>query len=333
MISNNLSSISEAEGNDALKMVFNALEGLKEYFDDPSVQEIMINGPDDAFIERNGEYIKLDIELSTEQINSAIVVLGNRAGISMAPHTKDCILNARWPGVRVAATMEPISLYGPTMCIRKHSNIKLTLDEMCDQGVMNKHVLEILKTIIAAKKNILIVGGTSSGKTTFLKAMIRQISHKDRVITIEDVPELDIEIPNRVAWKMDKELDVFFSDLLMLGLRYSPERFILGEVRDGAALILLNAANTGHDGSMATLHANSSYEGLTRFEDCVMEAGSRIPLLNIQRRISTTFHYVIFMGVMNGKRKLLELLKLEDFDMVNGQYETTEIFKEKRNDY
>lgn len=322
----------ESTGDDPLEMVFNALGELKPYFRSPSVQEIMINGPDDVFIEEGGKKRKIDVKLSEEDIYTAIAILAGRANKTVRPHSADCYLNERWPGARVCAVLPPISLQGPVMSIRKHSAVRYTLDELCASGSFNENVLRVLKQIVRTRKNILVVGGTSSGKTTFLKALIREIDPEERLVTIEDLPELDVDLPNKTAWETRESLGIGFRETIMLGLRFNPDRFILGEVRDGAALDLLNAANTGHDGCMATLHANSAYEGLIRFEDLVMQAGSRIPLLSIQRRIATTFHYVIFMGTMKGKRQLLELLKMEGFDAAEG-YTTTEIYKEERNRY
>jgi pilus assembly protein CpaF len=325
-------SMTTIRSEQALEMVFNSLGDLRRHFDDPLVQEVMINGPDDVFVEKGGRMIKLDIKLSSLEITAAITVLANSAGKTVKANTENCILNERWSGVRVCATLPPVSLNGPTMAIRKHSSVKFTLDDMVTTGALDQATKDALRLIIINRKNILVVGGTSSGKTTFLKALIREIDPEDRVITIEDLPELDIEIPNRVAFETREDYNIRYTDLVKVGLRYNPTRFILGEVRDGAALDLLNAANTGHDGCIATLHANSSYEGLVRFEDLVMQAGSRIPLLSIQRRIATTFHYVVFMGKVGGKRKLMELLKLEGFDANEGQYHFTHIFREQRHE-
>lgn len=313
-------------------MVFNSLGELRKHFEDPAVQEVMINGPNDVFIEKAGSMIKLDIEISDQQITAAIIVLANSANKTVKAGTDKCILNERWPGVRVCAVLPPVSLHGPTMAIRKHSSVKFTLNDMVEHGILDQATKDALRLIILNRKNVLVVGGTSSGKTTFLKSLIREIDPADRIVTIEDLPELDIEIPNRVAFETREDYGIGYTELVKVGLRYNPARFILGEVRDGAALDLLNAANTGHDGCLATLHANSSLEGLTRFEDLVMQAGSRIPLLSIQRRISTTFHYVIFMAKIRGQRKLLELLKLESFDANEGQYIFTHIFKENKDE-
>ena len=314
--------------NEALEMVFHSLGSVKEHFDDPTVQEVMINGEDDVYVEKGGVTTKIDAKITEKQIEAAITVLASRAGKNIRSNTKDCILNERWVGVRVCAVLPPVSLRGPVMSIRKHSSITFTLDDYVKNNVINESVGITLRQIVKDKKNILVVGGTSSGKTTFLKALILEIDRRDRVITIEDLPELDVQIPNRVQFETREQFGITYTELVKTSLRMAPNRIILGEVRDGAALDLLNAANTGHDGCLATLHANSSFEGLTRFEDLIMQAGTSIPLISIQQRISTTFHYVIFMAKRNGQRRLIELLKMDGFDRENGQYLVTHIHKE-----
>lgn len=327
---NTLTKTKEQSGKEALEMVFNSLSGIRQYFENPNIQEIMINGPDDVWVEIDGAKQKLHIALPERDIISAIKILAGRAKKTVEEHTQSCILNERWPGARICAVLRPVALKGASMSIRKHSPVKYTLDEMRDKGVIDQNVNEVLKKIIRERKNILLVGGTSSGKTTFLKSLIREIDPNDRIITIEDLPELDIDSLNSVSWETQDELGISYTDLIKLGLRFAPDRFILGEIRDKAALDFLNAANTGHDGCLSTLHANSAFEGLSRFEDMVMQSGTSIPLTSIQRKMATTFHYVIFMGKVAGKRKLLELLKMEGFDSESKQYMTTEIFKEKR---
>jgi pilus assembly protein CpaF len=311
-----------------LEMVFNSLGSLKSHFEDPAVQEVMINGHDDVFVERAGVIERVDVRLSEQQVMAAITVLASRANKELRAGTKDSILNERWEGVRVCAVVPPVSLHGPVMAIRKHSSITFTLDDYVSNGVMEIRTKEKLQQIIKSKKNVLIVGGTSSGKTTFLKALMLEIDPADRILTIEDLPELSIQSPNRVQLETREASGITYTELVKTALRMRPDRIILGEVRDGAALDLLNAANTGHDGCLATLHANSSLEGLSRFEDLIMQAGGRIPLASIQQRISTTFHNVIFMARRNGKRRLIELLEMTGFDRTNGQYHFNYIHQE-----
>lgn len=314
--------------NPAMEMVFHSLGVLKTYFDNPSVQEIMINGVNDVFIEESGIKKKVEVEISEQDIMAAATVLASRAGKELRPGTSDCILNERWPGVRVCVVLPPASLRGPVMSIRKHSSQTFTLDDYVENGVIDAPIKDILRDIVRNKNNLLVVGGTSSGKTTFLKALIKEIDPIDRVLTIEDLPELEIHIPNRIQLETREKIGITYQELVKTALRMNPDRIILGEVRDGAALDLLNAANTGHEGCMATLHANSSFEGLSRLEDLIMQAGTSIPLLSIQQRVASTFHYVVFMAKRNGHRRLVELMKLDGFDKQNGQYQVTQIHKE-----
>jgi pilus assembly protein CpaF len=311
----------------ALEMVFNSLGVLRELFEDPAVQEIMINGPDKVFVERAGQMEQLDITES--QIRSAITVLAARAGKELRPDTKDCILNERWVGVRVCAVMPPVALDGPVMSIRKHSSVKLTLADYVERDVFSEDVRSALGAIVKQRKNVLIAGGTGSGKTTFLKALIDEIDPEDRIISIEDLPELDIRRPNTIALETREAVGIDFAVLVQTALRLRPDRIIMGEVRGSAAIDLLNAANTGHEGCLSTLHANSSFEALSRFEDMIQMSGTSIPLTSIQQRIASTFEYVVFMARRSGKRRLVEIMRLQGFDPLQQKYKFDYIYQEK----
>lgn len=301
-------------------MVFNSLGVLKNHFADPMVQEVMINGPDAIFIERAGQMGKLDVKLTEQQIMSAITVLASRAGKQMRAGTKDCVLNERWVGARICAVIPPVALDGPSMSIRKHSSVKLTLQDYVERGVMDEATREVLIDLVRARKNVIVAGGTGSGKTTFIKALIEEIDDGDRILSIEDLPELDIKKPNRIQLEAREDMDLGFSEMVKTALRLRPDRIILGEVRGASALDLLNAANTGHEGCLSTLHANSSFEALSRFEDMVMGSKTSIPLESIQQRIATTFHNIIFMARIRGQRRLVEILQLDGFDLARRQY-------------
>lgn len=321
------------ESNDPLNLVFHSLGVLKQHFDDAAVQEVMINGPDQVFIERHGRMQKIDVALSADQIISAIVVLATREGKGMTA-SDDQILDVRWPGARICAVVPPISLNGPTMSIRKHSRSTIRLEDYIKNDAMPAEALSTLQDLVKRRESILVVGGTSSGKTTLMKALLLAIDDEDRVVTIEDMPELDLarHKPNVVSFETRKDANIGYTRLVATALRYAPTRIILGEVRDGAAMDLLSAANTGHEGCMATIHANSSFEGLTRFEYLVMQSGTRIPLSSIQQSIATSFKHVVFMAKVGGKRRLIEILRINGYDREKKEYDVEYLYNwEKSN--
>jgi pilus assembly protein CpaF len=318
--------------DDGLRLAFNSLAPLREHFADPEVQEVMINGANNVFIERAGAMYKLDVDLSEDQILSAATLLASRAGKELKPDSADCVLNERWPGVRVCCVLPPVSLIGPVMSIRKHSSIKLTLDNYLAKGVITEEVKDILVKIVKSRQNVLIVGGTGTGKTTFFKALIDVIDDGDRIMTIEDLPELDVQKPNVIAMETRDAVGIDYTFLVQTALRMRPDRILLGEVRGKAALDLLNAANTGHEGCISTFHANSSFDALARFEDMVMQSGTSIPLINIQQRIAQTFKYVVFMVRHNFQRHVEEVLHLHEFDLKTQFYKFDVIYRRNANE-
>lgn len=307
-----------------------ALLPVADLLNDPLVQEIEINGPDDVWFERAGIQQKADIKLSRANIETAITVLARLGDKDAKAGTADGIVDARMTGFRIAAALAPTSVRGPSMCIRKHSPVHLSLADYVNAGAITEEWAERLREMITSSKNVLIVGGTSSGKTTFANALIGEIPADQRVVTIEDTPELKVRAPNWVSLESNAQRNVTTRDLVRLALRYRPDRIIVGEVRGGEAYDLLDAANTGHDGVIATLHANSAFDALSRFENLILRGGIEWPHRAICTQIARTFDYVVFMTRRHGVRRLQEVLALHDYSSETEKYVYETIFS--RND-
>lgn len=311
----------------ALTSLLNALQPIRPLLDDALVQEVEINGPNDVWYERAGVHQKADVTISEGQIGTAITVLARLDHKDAKSGTPDGLIDARMDGFRVAAALSPTSVRGPSMCIRKHNPLHLTLQDYVNAGAFPSEWLPRLRDMVVGHKNILIAGGTSSGKTTFTNALIGEIPSDERVITIEDTPELKVTVPNWVAFESNAQKGITTRSLVKLSLRYRPDRIIVGEVRGDEAYDLLDAANTGHDGVIATLHANSSFDALSRFETLVLRSGINWPHRAICSQIARTFDYVIFMARHKGVRRLQEVLELSDYDGETEKYEYKIIYQ------
>ena len=313
--------------NNAHELLMNSLRSVQELLSDPLVQEVMINAPNDVWVERAGVGIsKTDICISDVEIRSTIRLLASLEDKDVRDKGKDSIVDARITGFRFAAAMKPTSLNGPSISIRKHSPVHLGLEDYVKQGAVSEEMAALLRSMIIEKKNVLVAGGTSSGKTTFVNALIGEVDGADRVVTIEDTQELAVKAPNWVALVSNEQEGVTTRDLVRLSLRFRPDRIIVGEVRGAEAFDLLDASNTGHDGCMATLHANDSHGALSRFESLVLRSGINWPHNAIKAQIADSFDYVVHMARVNGKRLLKEILAVKGFNYSTGQYETETIF-------
>lgn len=313
--------------NNAHELLMNSLRSVQALLNDRRVQEIMINGPDDVWVERAGEGItKTDIAISDVEIRSTIRLLASIENKDVRDRGKDSIVDARITGFRFAAAMKPTSLLGPSLSIRKHSPVHLGLDDYVSQGAVSDDMAGLLRSMIRGKKNVLVAGGTSSGKTTFVNALIAEVDPAERVVTIEDTQELAVKAPNWVALVSNEQEGVTTRDLVRLSLRFRPDRIIVGEVRGAEAFDLLDASNTGHDGCMATLHANDSHGALSRFESLVLRSGINWPHQAIKAQIADSFDYVVHMARINGKRLLREVLAVKGFDYASGQYQTEAVY-------
>lgn len=310
------------------KMLWHSLCPVASLMEDPMVQEVMINGPNDVWVERAGEGItQTDIAISEIEIRGAIVVLASLESKEAKDKGIESIIDSRLDGFRFAAAMRPTSMRGPSISIRKHNPVHLSLEDYVANGAMPENMASALSQMVKGRKNMLIAGGTSSGKTTFANALIGEVDPKDRVLTIEDTQELKVKVPNWVPLISNEQEGVTTRHLVRLSLRFRPDRIIVGEVRGGEAFDLLDAANTGHDGCLATLHANNCAGALSRFESLVLRSGINWPHEAIKAQIAETFDYVVFMARMSSGRKLAEILKVNGFDFDTKRYLTEEIYR------
>lgn len=301
------------------KELFNTvrrMDVLSEFLEDESVTEIMINGYDNIFIERSGRVYKVDQTFENEE-RLASIIQQIVAGCNRIVNEAIPIVDARLAdGSRVNVVLPPISLNGPTMTIRKFPKEKMTMERLIEVGALSEDAAEFLKRLVKARYNIFVSGGTGAGKTTFLNALSDYIPQQERVITIEDSAELQLKnVVNLVRLEsrnsnVEGTNAVTIRELIKSSLRMRPDRVIVGEVRDAAAIDMLAAMNTGHDGSLSTGHANSSGDMITRLESMVL-MGMELPLEAVRRQIASAVDVIIHLGrLRDGSRKVLEIAEV-----------------------
>lgn len=292
------------------------LDLLQELVDDSSVTEIMVNGTDNIFVEKNGRIVEWDTRFTTKEklldVIQQIVAKCNRVVNEASP-----IVDARLEnGSRVNIVLSPIALNGPILTIRRFPEQPITMSQLLQYGSLNKEVADLLGKLVRSKYNILVCGGTGSGKTTFLNVLSNFIPKEERIITIEDSAELQINgIPNLISLEtrnanVEGCREITIRELIKTSLRMRPDRVIVGEVRGGEAIDMLQAMNTGHDGSMSTGHANSAQDMLSRMETMVL-MGMTLPLQAIRKQISSGIDIIVHLGRLRDKtRKVLEICEV-----------------------
>ena len=302
-----------------VEQVYSSIRGfglLDSIIKDDTITEVMINGPESVFIEQNGRLFKLDKQFESqrklEDIIQRIVGLAGREVNQANP-----ICDTRLPdGSRVNVVLPPIALDGPTVTIRKFPEDPMTVQKLIAYGSITPEVAELLERMVKAKYNIFISGGTGSGKTTFLNALSNFIPRDERVITIEDSAELQIKgVDNLVRLEtrnanMEGKGEVTIRDLIRSSLRMRPERIVVGEVRGAEALDMLQAMNTGHDGSLSTGHSNSTRDMLSRLETMVV-SGNNIPIEAIRQQIASAIDVIIQLSRLRDKsRRTIEITEV-----------------------
>ncbi len=296
------------------------LDILQDLVDDPHITEIMINGPEYIFIEKEGRLYRSELRFeSQEQLHNVIqqiVADCNRVVNEASP-----IVDARLRGgARVNVVLNPVALNGPIVTIRRFPDKPIMMEDLIAYGSLTSEVSEWLRKLVQAKYNIMISGGTGSGKTTFLNALSYYIPVEERIITIEDSAELQIlGLPNLV--RMEKRnanvegcSEIGIRDLIKTSLRMRPDRIIVGEVRGGEAFDMMQCLNTGHDGSMSTGHANSAADMLSRLENMIM-MGMDIPLAAIRQQIASGVDLIVHLGRLRDRsRKVLEIAEVLGYE-------------------
>ncbi len=303
-----------------VQQVYSSIRGfglLDSIINDETITEVMINGPENVFIEKNGHLLKLDKKFESqrrlEDIIQRIVGMAGREVNQANP-----ICDTRLPdGSRVNVVLPPIALCGPTLTIRKFSKEPMTIEKLIRYGSITQEIADKLELLVRAKYNIFICGGTGSGKTTFLNALSNYIPKDERVITIEDSAELQITgVENLVSMETRNANasgagQITIRDLIKSSLRMRPERIVVGEVRGGEALDMLQAMNTGHDGSLSTGHANSTTDMLSRLETMVLQGAAGLPLEAIRQQIASAVDIIIHLSRLRDKsRKTMEITEV-----------------------
>lgn len=302
--------------------LFNALRRLdilQSFVEDSSVTEIMINGTDPIFVEQKGVLKRLDVRFdSVERLQDVIqrIVAGCNRVVNEASPIVDARLSN---GSRVNIVMQPIALNGPIVTIRRFPDKPITMEKLVKIGSLPKEAAEFLQDLVKAGYNIFISGGTGSGKTTFLNALSGYIPSGERVITIEDSAELQLQgIPNLVRLETRNSnvegcREISIRDLIRSALRMRPDRIIVGEVRGAEAIDMLQCLNTGHDGSMSTGHANSARDMLSRLENMVL-MGMELPLAAIRQQIASGLDVIVHLGRLRDKsRRVLEISEVTGY--------------------
>lgn len=316
------------------EQIYGSIRGfdiLDSILKDDTVTEIMVNGPNEIFIERNGKVTRLDQKFESEQrLEDTIQKIVGLAGREV--NQANPIVDTRLPdGSRVNVVLRPISLKGPILTIRKFFKDPMTIDKLLRYKSITPEVAEFLEILVKAKYNILVSGGTGSGKTTFLNALSNFIPRDERVITIEDSAELQIEnVDNLVSLETRNANasgsgQITIRDLIKSSLRMRPERIVVGECRGAEALDMLQAMNTGHDGSLSTAHANSTRDMLSRLETMVLQGSAGLPLDAIRQQIGSAIDIIIQLSRMRDKsRKTLEITEVVGYK--NGEIVLNPLF-------
>lgn len=311
------------------------MDVLEELLEDDTITEIMVNRWDKIFIEKDGKIFPLDKTFSSpEKLDDVIQQMASRC--NRVINTLQPIVDARLKnGERINAVIAPVALDGPILTIRRFPNEPITMEKLLEMDSLTKEAAEVLKVLIRAGYTILIGGGTGAGKTTFLNALSQYIPEDERVITIEDNAELQLQgLPNLVRLEcrqanIEKNQEISIGDLLKTCLRMRPSRIIVGEVRSREAAELLQAVNVGNDGSLSTIHANSCKDMISRLETMVL-MGIDLPVPVIRRQILSGFDIFIHLGRMRDKsRKVMEICEIDR--MCDGEILLNPLFVRKQN--
>lgn len=327
--------ITIKERIDLTERVFDSIRGLgilDSIMKDAQITEVMINGPEDVFVEKAGALSRLEQKFENEkQLEDIIQKIVGQAGREV--NQANPIVDTRLAdGSRVNVVLPPVSLNGATVTIRKFSKSPMTIQQLLKYGSLTNETAHVLELFVRAKYNIFISGGTGSGKTTFLNAVSHYIPHDERVITIEDSAELQIEgIDNLVRLETRNANAsgsgaVTIRNLIKSSLRMRPERIVVGEVRGGEALDMLQAMNTGHDGSLSTGHANSTTDMLSRLETMVLQGSEGLPLEAIRQQIASAVDIIIHLSRLRDKtRRTMEISEITGYE--DGKIQVNPIYR------
>jgi pilus assembly protein CpaF len=291
---------------------------------DESISEIMVNAGSQVFIERDGMLEAVpDVSISEAALNAAVRNIARRLGDDVSESKP--ILDSRLPdGSRVAAIIRPSSIDGITLTIRKFNTRHFTMEDLIRVGTLGQPAANLLRECVEHHNNILISGGTGTGKTTLLNILASFVPDNERIILLEDTAEIAIKKPNLVRFEARREQNgippVTIRDLLRAALRHRPDRIIVGEIRGGEAFDLLQAMNTGHSGTLSTIHANSAAQALQRFTSCVLQSGVELPYRAIKSHIADSIQVLVHIERRHGLRIVSDVLAVESYTLEFDKY-------------
>lgn len=307
------------------------LKPIEHLIRDDSISEVMVNGPDHIFIEKAG-FIETvpGIHLGDKSLMVAVKNIARRLGSDISDAKP--ILDSRLPdGSRVAVVIPPCSVNGVTLTIRKFNSRHFTIDDLVEAGTMERWLANQLEGFVLGRKNILIVGGTGTGKTSLLNVLGKFIPSDERILLIEDTSEIHLAQGNLVRFEARQPQNdlpaITIRDLLKAALRHRPDRIILGEIRGGEAFDLLQLLNTGHSGSLSTVHAASARQGLARFTSCVLQSGVDIPYRAIKTNVGDSVNVVVHLERRPGRRFVSEVIEIHGYDPDRDEYNTAVVFE------
>jgi pilus assembly protein CpaF len=316
------------------EMILPFLKPIEHLLLDDSISEVMVNGPEHVFIERNGFLERVpSVVLGDRALMVAVKNIARRLGDDISESKP--ILDSRLPdGSRVAAVIPPCSLGGVTLTIRKFNTRHFRMEDLIAAGTLDRTIANRLEDYVLTRKNILISGGTGTGKSTLLSILGKFISPEERTLVIEDTAEIHLNQQNQVRFEARREQNgrgaVSIRDLLKAALRHRPDRILLGEIRGGEAFDLLQLLNTGHSGTLSTIHANSARQGLARFAACVLQSGVDLPYRAIKTNIADSLNVVVHIERRPGRRFVSEILEINGFDPDADQFDYAAVFLSRR---
>jgi pilus assembly protein CpaF len=327
--------MNEVNPHPGFRLILPYLRPIENLILDPEISEIMLNSPSDIFIEKQGVIEKVQgVTIPHDQLRVAVQNIARSLGDDISEEKP--ILDSRLPdGSRIAAVLPPCSIHGITLTIRKFNTRSFTVDNLIRIGTITEATATYLKQAIIDRKNILISGGTGTGKTTLLNILADFIPDEDRLLVIEDTAEIHIRKPNLVRFEARRQQGpkipaVTIRDLLKASLRHRPERTILGEIRGEEAFDLLQALNTGHSGSLSTIHANSAVQALSRLANCVLQSAIELPYKAIKANIADSIHVLVHLERRHARRFVSEVLELASYSPAEDRYNLNVIYQSQQ---
>jgi pilus assembly protein CpaF len=316
------------------EMILPFLKPIEHLIRDGSISEVMVNGSEHVFIERNGFLERVgNVSLGDRALMVAVKNIARRLGDDISESKP--ILDSRLPdGSRVAAVIPPCSLGGVTLTIRKFNTRHFQMEDLIAAGTLDRAIANRLEDYVLTRKNILISGGTGTGKSTLLSILGKFIPPEERTLVIEDTAEIHLIQQNLVRLEARREQHglpaVAVRDLLKAALRHRPDRIILGEIRGGEAFDLLQLLNTGHSGTLSTIHANSARQGLARFTSCVLQSGVDLPYRAIKTNIADSLDVVVHIERRPGRRYVSEILEINGYDPDADLFDYAAVFLSRK---